>query len=120
MNQNRLIMPYFNGNFIGPQNIRLLPRNIGLFSKINNGFQHISWVKLLNRANKTLNIMNQTIPLIKQSWPMFNNIKNMLRLAKAFRNETVQINYTNNNDVISENKASHFNYHNEDFPTFFV
>lgn len=120
MNQNRLIMPYFNGNFMVPQNVRLLPRNIGLFSKINNGFQHISWAKLLNGANKTLNVMNQTIPLIKQSWPMFNNIKNMLRLAKAFRNETDQTNYTNNKEIISENKKIIYNYHDDDFPTFFV
>lgn len=120
MNQNRLIMPYFNGKFIGSQNVHILPRNIGLFSKISNGFQHISLIKLLNGANKTLNIMNQTIPLIKQSWPMFNNFKNMLRIAKAFRKETNPINFPNNKEIISENNARHFNYHDDDFPTFFV
>ena len=120
MNPGRYFMPNMAINPMIMRNSYGFTRNAGLFTKIMHGIRSFNWSGLLNGANKTLNVMNQTIPLIKQSWPMFNNIKNMLRLAKAFRNETDQTNYTNNKEIISENKKIIYNYHDDDFPKFFV
>lgn len=65
-----------------------VPRGMGLFSRITNGIRSFNWGGLLNNANKTLNVVNQAIPLVRQAGPMFNNMKSMLKIAKAFGSET--------------------------------
>lgn len=113
LRNNAIISPMINL----PNNI---PKNIGIFSKITNGIRTFNWSGLLNGANKTLNVVNQTIPLVRQAGPMVNNMKNMLRIAKAFGNETTinqrKSKQTNiNNTVINSNKST--NYHNtENYP----
>lgn len=100
MNPGRFYMPQYIG--IGNNMLRngmqmavpmakitnSVPRGVGLFSKITNGIRSVNWGGLLNNANKTLNVVNQTIPLVRQAGPMVNNMKSMLRIAKAFGNET--------------------------------
>lgn len=103
MNPGRFYMPNYmgmrSGSFISPM-LRMAnsaPRGVGIFSKITNGIRSVNWGNLLNGANKTLNVVNQTIPLVRQAGPMVNNMKSMLRIAKAFGSETVK------NDVNSKN-----------------
>ncbi len=76
---------YFIPNYIPNYGI---PIRTGLFQRLFNGIRSVNWGGLLNNANKTLNVVNQTIPLVRQAGPMFNNLKSMLKVAKAFKNET--------------------------------
>ena len=62
--------------------------NSSFFNKLTGGIRSINWSGLLNNANKTLNVVNQTIPLVRQAGPMVNNMKNMMKIAKIFGNET--------------------------------
>lgn len=125
MNPNRFFMPSYMGMRNVPMTSSMLgmtnsiPRSIGLFGKITNGIRSVSWGNLLNNANRTLNVVNQTIPLVRQVGPMFNNMKSMLKIAKAFGNETtvsrhiinnsIRNNNNNNNNSISEKSNSYQN-----------
>ena len=124
MNPSRFFMPNMALDNMMMRNAYMMPRNIGLFSRLANGFRSFNWTKLLNGANKTLNVMNQTIPLIRQTRPMINNVKSMLQLAKAFRNETgSNINKKNiSHNYINKSSSTNHNSHiiNNEYPTFFV
>lgn len=82
-----------------------IPRSMGVFSKVTNSIRSINWGGLLNNANKTLNVVNQTIPLVRQAGPMFNNMKSMVKIARAFGNETnIRKTFdTNKRQVIDDN-----------------
>ena len=59
----------------------------GFFGRIGNTIKGINWSKILSGADKTLGVVNQTIPLVRQTKPLFSNMKSMIKLAKAFREE---------------------------------
>lgn len=66
-------------------------RGASLFGKLGNAFGAIkafNWGGLINNTSKTLGIINQTIPLVRQVGPMVGNMRSMLRLASAFKDET--------------------------------
>lgn len=93
MNPGRFYMPGMGvgNNFMASPMLRAAssaPRGLGLFSRITNGIRSVNWGGLLNNANKTLNVVNQAIPLVRQAGPMVNNMKSMLKIAKAFGSET--------------------------------
>lgn len=121
MNPGRFYMPGYmgirNASMISPM-IRMAnsaPNRVGLFSKITNGIRSVNWSGLLNGANKTLNVVNQTIPLVRQAGPMVSNMKNMLRIARAFGNETVKTNTnTRNNNSNEKNVINNVNSTNID------
>lgn len=139
MNPERFFIP----RYMGMRNIPMTnsmfnmtntaPRGMGLFSRITNGIRSVNWSGLLTNANKTLDVVNQTIPLVRQAGPMFNNMKSMLRVAKAFGSETTSNkngkinsnnmsnninsnNYVSNNENISQKKETH----DESAPNFFI
>ena len=133
MNPGRFYMP----SYIGMRNIPIpnsmlgitnsASRRIGLFSKITNGIRSVNWGGFLNSANKTLNVVNQAIPLVRQAGPMVNNMKNMLRIAKAFGSETTNNNIVRNNNVLQKNivnsahtSVSKKEVQNYNAPNFFV
>jgi len=95
-------------------NIGGISRRSGLFSKITGGIRSFNWGGLLTNANKTLNVVNQAIPLVRQAGPMVNNMKNMVKIAKVFSNETtnnkgnrhLNNNNNNNNNNISMNNSN--------------
>ena len=64
--------------------------------------------------------MNQALPLVREARPMIGNVKSMVKLVRAFGNET---NKQKNNIIqkrrngITENKKVN---NNTDVPTFFV
>ena len=113
MNPGRFYMPGYigmgnapiRGSMLGIANTS--QRGTGFLSKITNSIRGVNWGGFLNNANKTLNVVNQAIPLVRQAGPMFNNMKSMLRIAKAFGSETVTTNshYKNNfnKNIISNN-----------------
>ena len=110
----RSMMPF------SPVNM-MVPRNTGLFNKVFNSLKDFNWRGLLNGASKTLNVVNQTIPLIKQATPMVNNVKSIVKLAKAFGNETnnsktINSYIRNDTKIIKEAKDTIDN----EYPTFFV
>lgn len=134
MNPGRFYMP----NYIGMRNIPVSnsmlgiansnPRGIGLFSKITNGIRSVNWGGLLTNANKTLNVVNQAIPLVRQAGPMVNNMKSMLRIAKAFGSETTYNNSHNKSNNFQRSSGTNYNndyvtkkeVQNDNSPNFFV
>lgn len=107
--------------FIIPNYMYTYPmRTPGLFSRIFTGIRGFNWQGLLTNANKTLNVVNQTIPLVRQAGPMFNNMRSMLRLAKAFGSETTN----NKNEIKKEESIKEKNIivqeEKEESPNFFI
>ena len=111
MNPGRFYMPGYmgmrNGSIISPmmRMVNSAPRGMGLFSRITSSIRSVNWSGLLNGANKTLNVVNQAIPLVRQAGPMVNNMRSMLRIAKAFGSETVKTNSNNGNSALRKNST---------------
>lgn len=109
-------------------------RSVGFFGRIGNSLRSFNWANFLNGTSKTLNVVNQAIPLVRQAKPMFNNIRSMVHLAKAFGNETnfrdnkLQVNNhkiisaTNKNNEESNNHLVNNNSAilNSNYPNFFI
>lgn len=109
---NNYFMPY-QMNYgmpmaMGLRNASMLPK-AGLLSKLGIGsIRGINWSGLLTNTSKTLGVINQAIPVVKQVGPMINNMKSMMRLASAFKNETEP-----KNKIIKENISKSTNVINE-------
>lgn len=127
---------------------RTATRGASLFGRLGNAFGAIkafNWGGLINNTSKTLGIINQTIPLVRQIGPMVGNMRSMLRLASAFKDETDKTpttrnqnnlnqfttnnnNNTNSNTNVTTNtnnenntkKESIIDYSTNDSPTFFI
>lgn len=120
---------YPNNFFIQNPTMRYIPNGLGMLPNKTGGifsiFKNTNWSNLLNNANKTLNVVNQTIPLVRQAGPMLNNMKSMIKLASAFKDETDTKEKKNNiiNDNISKEEPSTDNYTNNinsNIPNFFI
>lgn len=127
MYPGRYFMPNMTINPLMIRNGYVANRGIGLFGRMVQGLRSFNWTRLLNGTSKTLNVMNQTIPLIRQAKPMVGNVKNMLHLAKVFRNETSNNNYDNKKyynkkamENVKNNVVNDINNSNSNFPIFFV
>ncbi len=138
MNPGRFFMPNmsmrpmmtFNPTNAVFRNNMMIPRNVNIISRAIDGIREFNWRNLLSGANKTLNVVNQTIPLIRQAKPMVNNVKSIMKLAKAFGNETKKgnnyknrNNYGTNNVIEKNNPKSNVNENNNNdnnYPTFFI
>lgn len=79
----------FTGISRGLGNIGLGVRGARGLGGIKSLTKGINWSGLFSGAQKTLGIVNQAIPLVKEAKPMFNNMKTMLKLANAFKDETI-------------------------------
>ena len=78
----------------------------GLFQRLGtslSGLKTINWGGLINNTSKTLGIINQTIPIVRQVGPMVNNMKQMMRVASLFKDETDITNQRNNNTITKNN-----------------
>ena len=87
----------------------------GLFGRLGgiaSAIRGVNWGGFINNASKTIGVINQTIPLVKQVGPVMNNMKSMLRVASAFKDETDRSyrskrkSYTNTNQNISHYQYS--------------
>lgn len=99
---NNYFMPYTMP--IGAFNRTLPIAKTGFLGKLGgatSAIRGINWGGLLNNASRTLGVINQAIPVVKQAGPMLNNMKSMIRLASAFKNETSpsKINNKSNNNL---------------------
>lgn len=100
--------PFFRGNLVS---------NMRIFDKI----KAFNWKGLINGASKTINVVNQAIPLVKEAKPMVNNVRSIVKLAKAFGNETSSKKIINNYMDIKHNiNVSNTKTDNNNSPTFFV
>ena len=118
MYPNNFYIPNQTMRFI-PNGLGITPKNGGIFSSL----KSINWGGLLNNANKTLNVVNQTIPLVRQAGPIFNNMKSMIKLASAFKDETETKNKNITSNSNQETKISKVNYttdNNINQPNFFI
>lgn len=121
---------YPNNFFIPNQTMRFMPNGLGINPARSGGIfsslKSINWGGLLNNANKTLNVVNQTIPLVRQAGPMINNMKSMIKLASAFKDETdikeKKDNITSNsNEELKNNSSTNFTGDiNTNMPNFFI
>ena len=97
-------LPYIS-NTQNPLKITNFANQKGLFSKLATSFQgirKINWSNLLNNTSKTLGVINQAIPIVRQTGPMISNMRSMLKVASAFKDET---NYTTNNSSNTTNNV---------------
>ena len=109
---NNYFMPY--NMPIGAFNRTLPMAKTGFIGKLGgatSAIRGINWGGLLNNASRTLGVINQAIPVVKQAGPMLNNMKSMIRLASAFKNETSpsKINDNRNNNVNNINNVTSTN-----------
>ena len=110
-------------------------RGASLFGKLGNAvgaIKSFNWGGLINNTSKTLGIINQTIPLVRQVGPMVGNMRSMLKIASAFKDETDTPSTSNQN--ITKNQPQNTNsttydnkkeekivdYTTNDSPTFFI
>ena len=129
------MMPYasLSRGTLGLGSGALTNQGMGLMGKLGrsaSALKGVNWGGLLNNASRALGVVNQAIPLVKQAGPMFNNMKSMLRLASAFKDETDDKNVdanTNNNKKNNEQVSSEeINYsnsttsQNSQNPSFFI
>ena len=91
---NNYFMPY-GMNYgmplgMGLRGSSMVPKTglLGRLGGVTGAVKGINWGGLLNNASRTLGVINQAIPVVKQAGPMLNNMKSMMRLATAFKNET--------------------------------
>lgn len=86
-------------------------RGASLFGRLGNAFGAIkafNWSGLINNTSKTLGIINQTIPLVRQVGPIMGNMRSMLRLASAFKDETdTTTTSSSNHSKISNNNSNY-------------
>ena len=73
-------------------------------------FRGINFGSLLNNASRTLGVVNQAVPLVKQVGPMFNNMKSMLKLASAFKDETDDTSIRKQDSNSNNNNSNNDNY----------
>ena len=120
---------YPNNLFIPINNMRFAPNGLNMIPPKSGGilstFKNINWGNLLNNASKTLNVVNQTIPLVRQAGPMLNNMKSMIKLATAFKDETdvkeEKKNITNGNNETENNSTTNYTSDiNTNTPNFFI
>lgn len=78
---------------------------LGRLGGVTGAIKGINWGGLLNNASRTLGVINQAIPVVKQAGPMLNNMKSMMRLATAFKNETSPKNKNINKDIEASTEA---------------
>lgn len=100
---------------MGLRGASMLPKAgiLGRLGGVTGAVKGINWGGLLNNASRTLGVINQAIPVVKQAGPMLNNMKSMMRLATAFKNETSPKNKNINNDIEKSNEVIN-NYKNEE------
>ena len=83
------------------------------------GIKSFNWNGLINNTSKALGIINQTIPLVKQVRPMVGNMKSMIKLASAFKDETDIKPHQQNNNII-EKEIINTNNNSTESPIFFI
>ena len=114
---------------IAPYAINSAPKGLlGKLGILNGGIRGINWGGLLNNTSKTLGVINQAIPVVKQAGPMINNMRSMVKLASAFKNETSPKNSSIKNDIEKSNhiieKSNSINKEetisNDFMPNFFI
>ena len=71
------------------------PRTGGFLSSLIGGrsaagrlTKSFNFSSLLNGASKALGVVNQAIPIVKEVGPMVGNMKQMLKIASIFKDET--------------------------------
>lgn len=123
MYPNNLYYPYHMTNYI--PHIRPItsqfPIKPNLFTRIGNTFgtiKNINWSNIINNTSKTLNVINQAIPIVKQTGPMIHNMRSMLKVASAFRDETN--NKKKNKPIINNNIKKEVEKTDDSLPNFFV
>lgn len=88
----------------------------------------INWSNLLNNTSKTLGVIKEAIPVVREVQPMLHNMRSIVKIASAFKDETDttpnkntnnNVEQKNNNTTDSTNIAyNNKNYNNE--PNFFI
>lgn len=99
----------------GPRIVGRTPKSGGFLSSLLGGNQNgnilskaskINFGNILNNTSKALNVVKEAIPIVKEVGPMMGNMKSILKIASAFKDETEpntrNTNTTNNTTINNE------------------
>lgn len=89
------------------------PRGGGFFSSLFGGrtaagglTKSFNFGNLLNGASKTLGIVKEAIPIVKEVGPMMGNMKQMMKIASIFKDETDTSSTINNTNTSTNNNTT--------------
>ena len=98
---------------MGSQMIGGTPRAGGFLSSLFRGgtgatglTKSFNFGNLLNGASKTLGIVREAIPIVKEVGPMMGNMKQMMKIASIFKDETDTTSTRNNTNSNTNNSAN--------------
>lgn len=67
---------------------------------LSQGIKTFNFGNILNNTSKALGVVREAIPIVKEVGPMFGNMKQILKIASVFKDETdITTNIRNNNSV---------------------
>ena len=117
----RYPLPYLMRNAMIPATTRASSSLFGRIGNIFQGIKSFNWTGLINNTSKTLGIINQSIPIVRQVGPMMGNMRSMIKLASAFKDETdAKPNITYTNNIKNKEKESLISNNYNNSPTFFI
>ena len=111
--------PMTRGMDMGLRGASTLGRTGGILS----AFRNINYGGILNNVSRTLGVVKDAIPIVKEVRPMIGNMRSIVKIASAFKDETdTNIKKENTNNVSSSNNTNNYStatsYNNE--PNFFL
>ena len=111
--------PMARGMGMGLRGASTLGRTGGILST----FRNINYGGILNNVSRTLGVVKDAIPIVKEVRPMIGNIRSIVKIASAFKDETdTNIKKENVPNTSSSNSTNVSNtntsYNNE--PNFFL
>lgn len=66
----------------------------------------INWSSLLNNASKTLGVIKEAIPVVREVQPMLHNMRSIVKIASAFKDETDATPSKNIDNTVKQNTSS--------------
>ena len=112
--------PMARGMGMGLRGASALGRTGGILSS----FRNINFGGILNNVSRTLGVVKDAIPIVKEVRPMIGNMRSIVKIASAFKDETdINIkkeNVQNTSSSNSTNISSTNTSYNNNEPNFFL
>lgn len=114
--------PMARGMGMGLRGASALGRTGGILSS----FRNINFGGILNNVSRTLGVVKDAIPIVKEVRPMIGNMRSIVKIASAFKDETdtntkkENTNTTPASSLNSTNETSTNTSYNSNEPNFFL
>ena len=115
-------VPMARGMGMGLRGASTLGRTGGILSS----FRNINFGGILNNVSRTLGVVKDAIPIVKEVRPMIGNMRSIIKIASAFKDETdtsTKKENTNTTSVSSSNSTNNSSTntsYNSNEPNFFL